>query len=214
MKRPESLLLALVLMTGFALSGCGPEAPPVAQEEETVQVAGIPDSEFEPLAFRFVAPAAKVTDDDDESRPTSVEALISATQGGQLLLDWFAEDADGETGSKVKVEVKVLPGALSEDTIVSISLENPAYAMLEVELEFGTHDTQFLVPAEVKLDVYDLDLSGVASEDEIDFYWYDSATDAWYPVPNDYKIVELDQGKIQGIWYFDHFSRYSLSKGR
>ncbi len=77
---------------------------------------------------------------------------------------------------------------------------------------FGDHGTNFNVPAEIKLDLEGLDLSGYG-EDEIDLYGFDRDTDTWFLVPRNYKVIELDQGKIQGIWYFDHFSRYSLGGG-
>lgn len=194
----------------LCLWSCAPDTSPTVSDEVR-SAETIPASEFTPVAFGGVEPEVS----GKAAGTGSVQELISAEQGGQVLLDWEIKDQDGVTGSKVKVEVKILPGALTEDTIVSIALENPAYAMLAVDLEFAAHGTRFLVPAEVKLDLEGLDLlSEYDSEDEIDLYWYDPAADSWHPVPCDYKVVELDQGKAQGIWYFDHFSRYGLGGGR
>lgn len=152
----------------------------------------------------------------EEPKPRTVTELIGSEQGGQLVLDWEIKDENGVTGAKIKAEVKIFSDALDEDTEISISLLNPAYEMMQANLEFGAHGTQFRIPAEVKLDLEGLDLSGYSAGDALNFYWYDPDTDAWYPVPRDedqFK-VEPDQGKVYGIWYFEHFSRYGLRRSR
>jgi hypothetical protein len=214
---PIRALFTVVVSAGAALlSGCGglerhPLAPDrIATAEKTSRtgkVAGIPPTVFKPVSFRLSSlnnlQAAKLA-------PVIVQKWISAEQGGQLLLDWEAKDENGVTGSKVKVEVKILPGALERDAMISIRLANPAYAMVTVDLAFGTHGTRFRMPAEVKLDLQGLDLSGYKSADAIDLFWYDPSSQSWFPVPKVYKQVELTQGKVQGIWLFEHFSTYSL----
>ena len=203
------------------MAGCSSDTSTRSGDDTAVRT-GVPPSEFEPLAFRTgepgSAPAGKIL-----GTGSSVTARISAEQGGQLLLDWEKKNSEGVTGVKVKVEVKFHPGALDEDRDVTISLVNPAYAMLNVELEFGNHGTRFKIPAEVKLDIEGLDLKGAAGVDGssgdagyvFDFYWFDPAEKAWFAVPKDEDQYEVDlkDGKIKGIWYFDHFSRYSLSRG-
>lgn len=49
------------------------------------------------------------------------------------MLDWEIKDEDGVTGSKVKTEVKIFSGALDEDAEITISLMNPAYAMVSID---------------------------------------------------------------------------------
>ena len=223
-KQPSAATTVLTVLTvaGLVLlAGCSgltqtPFQPdhsrPVQEGSTSGEVAGIPDSHFKPISFRpssSQGPAA-TKPAHTESNPRTVRELISAGQGGQLLLDWEIKDENGVTGSKVKAEVKVFPRALKENTWISIGLVDPAYAMVGVDLEFGTHGTRFRIPAEVKLDIEGLDLSGYTDPDAVDFYWHDQDTNTWVPVPYDFKEVELDQGKIQGIWYFEHFSLYSL----
>lgn len=209
--------LSLVMACALLLNGCaeqGPSSPSsqrvLAPDETPASPApsGIPASQFEPLRFRGALQAAKVTTD-----AVVVKKLISAKQGGQLLLDWEIKDEHGVTGSKIKVEVKILPKALSQDTEISISLENPAYAMVRVDFTFGPEGTQFNKSAEVKMDLEGLDLSSYDDPDAIGCYWYDPDSGSWFPVLWQYKEVDLTQGKVEGLWYFEHFSVYSLSGG-
>ena len=232
------ILAFLILLIGMGLPGCGPDTSlSSGAEPDMSAIAGIPASEFEPLSFRGLsrdatAPNVAADDDDgddddgddddgddddyEEPRPRTVTEFISAEQGGQLLLDWEIKDEDGVTGSKVKAEIKIFPGALGEDAEITIGLLNPAYAMVGVDLEFGEHGSQFSVPAELSLDLTGLDLSAYETGDAFDFYWYDPGTDAWFPVPRDENTfeVKLEEGQIKGTWYLSHFSRYSMSGGR
>lgn len=239
----DSTLMVLILSMGLGLgvSGCGVDSSPISQDAELGEAAGIPASEFEPVAFRALSPGGpgslqedtaaakrvpkadkkdkkdkkdKVKTQYEEPKLCTVTELISPEQGGQLLLDWEIKDRNGVTGPKVKVEVKIFPGALDEDTQITISLLNPAYVMVNVELEFGVHGTQFNIPAEVSLDVEGLDLSGDGDGDTLDFYWYDPVADAWFLAAKDEDHFEMDleQGKIKGIWYIEHFSRYCLAR--
>ena len=222
------ILTFLILLVGMGLFSCSPDTSPSNSAElERGGVTGIPADQFKPLSFRDLSPdpsAAKLPsrlkDGDDqeyeESAPCIVTELISAEQGGQLLLDWEIKDEDGVTGSKVKAEIKIFPGALDEDTEIAIGLLNPAYAMVFVDLEFGEHGTQFQIPAELTLDLEGLDLPAYSNDDLLNLYWYDPLSDAWFPVPRDEDKfeVKLEKGTIQGIWYLSHFSRYSLSGGR
>ena len=200
------------LTAALCLWGCSTDTSPTRSNGAAGQAASIAASEFEPVAFSGApsgAPAAKAA-----GTGSRVHELISAEQGGQLLLDWEAKNDDGVTGAKVKVEVTILPDALEKDRMISIRLIDPDYAMVTVALDFGTHVTDFKIPAEVELDAEGLDLSSYSSEDEIDLYWYDRTSKTWSPVRYEFKEVDLDQGTVRGLWYFDHFSRYAMGRGR
>ena len=217
----------MTVIASLALfTGCGTDLSqsPIAPQALTLDQQGaIPASQFEPVSFRQDASPSQVRaarrvkgkKKYDEPKPREVSELIHADQGGQLLLDWEIKNSKGVTGSKVKAEVKVFSGALDNDTEVSIGLTNPTYRIANVELEFGAHGTQFHIPAEVSLDMEGLDLSNF-DPSTLNFYWYDPDTDAYDPVPgdDDHFEYDLEQGKIKGIWYFPHFSRYSLGGGR
>ena len=99
--------------------------------------------------------------------------------------------------------------------MISISLENPAYAMVSVDLVFGEHGTQFLVPAELTLKVTGLDLEGDDDEGDelpgLGLYCYDPIQMAWFPVAFKKCKVDYDKGTVRGTWYLEHFSRYSLA---
>ena len=131
-------------------------------------------------------------------------------------------DETGGSGASVKVTVTIPPASLDEDTAITIELIDPTRAMLRVDLAFGQHGTHFKIPAEVKLDMKGLNLpgggGGGGGDDDgyvIDFYWFDPDTQIWYVVPKNEKkySVDYEQGRVKGIWYFSHFSRYSLSQG-
>jgi hypothetical protein len=85
--------------------------------------------------------------------------------------------------------------------------------MVRVEFTFGPHGTHFNIPAQVKMDFGGLDLSGYDDPEAIDLYWYNPESGAWFPVSQVYKKIDLARGKVQGLWYFEHFSVYSLSGG-
>ena len=206
----------LLLGCAVLLGGCGypsgeaPTSPRQASSEvlSIAQPAGISAADFRPIAFRRPS-----RDTGPARKPAFIKKVISAKQGGQLLLDWESKDQNGVTGTKVKAEVKILPGGLEQDTEISIYLDNAEHVMITVNLEFGKHGTAFLIPAEVKLDIWGLDFSGYGPTDVIDLYWYDPDAETWFPVPKEFKKVNRSQGKVEGIWYFEHFSRYSLSGG-
>ena len=203
------LLLAVGLLAGCAID-CAPSAP-------GAQSSSIPDSEFRPIGFQTaqsdpLAPVGKAADDDDgESDDDDSDRFatkwITADKGGSVKLNWKNEE-----GITVKVTLKVLRGALDEDSQVTIGLLNPNVAMIGVDLEFGQHGTQFRIPAEVELDLKQLDLSGYAETDKLDLFWYDPVSDAWFPVRRDERkfSIDLKKGRVKGVWFFDHFSRYSL----
>ena len=218
-------VLALLAMIG----GCNSDTSTRSEQANATPI-GIPDAEFEPLAFLTAegsAPAAKA------GAAASVTSLISAEEGGHLKLKWRSGEEEGGKGARVNVTVTVPPGSLEKDSPITIDLIDPTRAMLRVNLVFGEHGTQFKIPAEVKLFVSGLDFDGDRDGDDgygrdddgldggggddsvIDFYWFDPDTDTWYAVRRDESKYSVDReaGTLRGVWYFDHFSRYSLSRG-
>ena len=142
---------------------------------------------------------------------TTASALISAEKGGRVKLHWHREG--GDTRSQVDVTVTVKPGALDEDTDVFIALVNSETVQLRLDLAFGQHGTRFKIPA-----VVEVAAMGLVLDDKnawVDFYWFDPATEIWTAVPRNEKKFHINYqtGSVRGVWYFSHFSRYSLSGG-
>ena len=203
------------LTAALCLWGCSTDTSPTASNG--VEDASIAASEFEPVAFGGI-PSGVAAAKAPAGTGIAVSELISAKKGGRLVLDWPAKK-DKVRGAKkdkvkIKVEIKILPGALEKDTMISITLANLSHAIVSVDLEFGTSATQFKIPAEVKLHMAGLDLSGYSDEDEINLFWHDPTSQSWFPVRYGYKKVDLKKGKVQGVWFLDHFSRFALGRGR
>lgn len=219
--RPGMLSAATLLSMALGVVGCGTGSSPVSYGTKVTDSESIADVDFTPLAFRIPSLGG---DGSAKSlaAPIRVEGLISAELGGSLVLDWESPAADGAVGPAVKVDLLIPPGALLQDTVISISLENPAVAMVTVDLEFGEPGTQFQIPAEVTLDLKGLELAGGDDDSndddsnddgpgEVSLYWYDTVQDAWFPVVCKKYKVDFDKGTVKGTWYLNHFSRYSLA---
>ncbi len=150
-----------------------------------------------------------------------VSKVISAEMGGEVTLEFCT--------------VVIPPGALDVDTEISIKLDDPAYAIVDL----GPDGTQFNVPVQIK---YDLDLffgylkeNGLEPTDLV-VALYDEETGTWAPLESyvEYEFVEDGGGYPGGMGGWDededwgerdedfeyktflvgeteHFSRYALA---
>jgi len=106
-----------------------------------------------------------------------------------------------------RYSLKFLRGSVAQRQFISIRERDPKV----VDVEFGPHGTQFLVPVEVTFDY-----KGSANDPESAnyngtepaVYWYDPSAQAWQVVPStaDKKVKKI-------TFYVEHFSRYAMADG-
>jgi len=137
---------------------------------------------------------------------TEAEELITVKKGGRLRLYYEVPDYT----CVVEMELRIPRRALEEDSMLRMCLANASAFMTDVEAVFGQHGTQFLIPAELIIEVEGLNLSSMG---DVGFYYYDEEKGLWYELT----IVEFDVGP--GDWTYvklllEHFSRYALGQAR
>ncbi|MBM3264445.1 MAG: hypothetical protein FJY97_13600 [candidate division Zixibacteria bacterium] len=130
--------------------------------------------------------------------PQSVSQLIDARSGGVLRLV-------GNTGPNGMYHYiqHIPPGALTEDTQITMTLPNPDAACLD----FGPAGLSFAKPARLTL-VIDERLRQTQIKGEADVYWYNPQTNGWEALGG--QVFRVNWKIIQGVVKLKHFSRYSL----
>ena len=135
-----SLLLALGL-GGMVTSAChesfleGP-SPPI---QEPAQSFGFASLDLTPILTYLELP--------DLTRPRRVEGRIRADSGGVV-----------ELGG---VRLEVPPGALAQDTTITLDLPSDPTRALYLVADFGPDGLQFSKPATIRFDLSGVDLVGV-----------------------------------------------------
>ncbi len=119
-------------------------------------------------------------------------------------------DSDLNVGTNgVRVNLQILPGGISEDTRMSISMEDEQIAG-DVHVTFGPHGTVFNPPAVLNVEVTGLDLSGI-NPAGIDVYYINPQTGLWELMQRDDILVRQNEGYVKVVNAFlPHFSRYSI----
>jgi len=114
------------------------------------------------------------------------EQIVSAGEGGVVTL--------------LDVELHFPPKALDNDTLISISIPDPAVFFND----FGTNGLQFNVPVMVVMSYRDADLSGI-DENTIKIAWHNDYNDTWDII--DCTINPFDKTVVG---FVSHFSAYAL----
>ena len=108
------------------------------------------------------------------------------------------------------VSLEVIPGAVSEDAELSISLDDEELVG-DVYLTFGPHGTIFDPPALLNIEASGLDLSA-GDPSTIDIFYDNQNTGEWEPMPREALIVDQNEGYINVInAQLPHFSRYAVA---
>ncbi len=185
MKRSTQVLALGVSVFVLALVftvGCGRDSNPLAPE--THQITPLPIPPGSALAML----GGGMHDDEQMAGE-----LITAAEGGIVVLDFCA--------------VEIPAGALVEDVVISITHDDPHYAVFDM----GPDGMQFAGPVMIKfnLDVYDQYMKDHGMEaDDFIIALEDGDTGEWLPL---YTIVVDDQGNTWAVAYTTHFSRYALA---
>ncbi|MFQ5906874.1 MAG: hypothetical protein ACE5JA_09940 [bacterium] len=143
---------------------------------------------------------------DHPSSPSSGTDNIRLFRESKVILgsDHVVKLVRADEGGKVSLNrhtVIIPPGALKNDTEISISEPDPGYVLAD----FGPEELRFSRPVELAICYRELDLGDV-SEDALTIYWYNSRNKRWVDLNGN-----VDKsGQIVRAWT-DHFSRYALS---
>ncbi len=123
----------------------------------------------------------------------SAQALITAATGGKVRLGFC--------------EVVIPPGALLNDTVISIEYDDPYYAIFEM----GPDGTQFVVPVTIRFDItaYEdyLRANNIHPEDLV-IALRDEIQAIWVPLDT---FLEDAEGHTWVETFTWHFSRYALA---
>jgi len=173
------------------------------------------------------------TDDTVLSKPIIVTKLISAENGGELVAtyNWGRENGCSvdekyasfvleenkdeiprRAKSKIYVSLLIPPGALDEDTELSLTL-NAGTVGGEVDMVFSPHGTIFNTPAILNIKALRLDLGGLC-EEEIDIYYDNQEKGCWDTMESHFVKANLKGGFIiVKNALLPHFSRYAMAYG-
>ncbi|MFQ5754363.1 MAG: hypothetical protein ACE5HI_20475 [bacterium] len=140
-----------------------------------------------------------------------VSQLVTREDGGKLVLKFKAPDKKEPV--EVKLVLKVLPESISEDTELSLSIDDEKL-IANVDITFAPHGITFSKPALLSIDAKRLDLSNT-DEGHYDFYYYNPDTGLWERIETKKIKVNLNKGEIEvKDARIPHFSRYAVAWSR
>jgi hypothetical protein len=145
-----------------------------------------PDSDFSAAGQALVLPSAEQTPSASfkSGRGPAVAVLVSAEQGGTVRLGRYQLDFP--------------PGALAEDTEITIRQSSPS----SMTLELGPHGIQFAKPVVLSADVAGVELEGQSTV--VGVRWFNESTGSWQP------IAEQPIGATRVSAELHHFSGYDI----
>jgi hypothetical protein len=130
-------------------------------------------------------------DDWWDGEPVYGSQWMTAAEGGFLWVSWYG--------------CSIPPGALPNDTLVTVYAENPGWAIAD----FGPHPTQFNATVEFWIDCIHLVYSGDFDfERDLGMFYIPDGEDSEF-VPHDFWI---NWRNLTAHGSTDHFSRYILAR--
>lgn len=133
-------------------------------------------------------------------------------EGGTLKLE---HEYDLEEGGEVEVKIslRVLPGALSEDKELQLEIDDEQF-LGNFDVVFSQHGTVFSRPAilNIEIEIEDIDPSSL-NLDNLDIYYDNPATGQWELMPRDAINIDIDDDEIKIEVVnarIPHFSRYAI----
>jgi hypothetical protein len=135
---------------------------------------------------------------------------VTVDRGGRLLVK--DEDFDSVTSKRnfrMKIEIAFKPHSVSNDFLASVSTD-AQYLMSSLDLQFGPHGTFFLKPADLKVWVKGMDLSGFSPKDRIYLYYIDNGR--WVRMEGNVSF-NVKTGELScANGRLPHFSRYAFGR--
>ncbi len=139
-----------------------------------------------------------------------VQATDSVTyeSGGNLHIEHRVSFGGREV--HVVVTLVVLPHAISEDTELSLNLDDETLVG-NVDVTFQPHGITFSRPAILNIQARGLDLSGLDTQ-QIDIYYDNPDSGQWEKMPRKRVIINENNGFINVVAAeIPHFSRYAVA---
>lgn len=180
----------LIVLAALVVSGCSNLSSPLGPETTQVQPRTISADAFVPLTLGPPRGKGVLT------KPVSTTQRVSAALGGTVTLSGSLESR-----STYSYSLSFPPGALNQDTDITIYLEDDA----TVAMDLGPHGAQFNSPVTFTVIVSGRDF--ILLKKAVDIYWYN-------PVTNEYEglgaLITRDGNEITAVATLQHFSRYAM----
>ena len=191
-------IIAMTLIAGLILNfgGCMNSSPVAPEANSSSSQSGL----------QFVSLGKG---DLSLNKIIQVSALITVKDGGELILKF--KPRKKKESVEVKLVLKVFPESISEDTELTLSIDD-SLLIANVDMTFGPHGITFSKAALLSIDANRLDLAEVESKKDINLYYYNPDTDQWELVTVKKIKVDLNDGKIKvKDAQIPHFSRYAVA---
>jgi len=130
--------------------------------------------------------------------PLYSEKFIKAEEGGEVKVsfDLF--------GISFEYKVTIPPGALPQDTTVSLSV--PYWWRCDWIIE--PSGIEFSIPVTISNDIEGIEFPEEL-EDELSYWWYDEELGTWLNIGGD---IEIEDDSFHAEVELSHFSRYALGQ--
>jgi hypothetical protein len=196
MKNKRLLQLAMVFVLTVFVVGCQNEQASLTAPDEETAVVGTPT-------------LVELPSDPDMAKYLHTESLISAQDGGEIVLSYRSF----WTGLKVYMKVEFEPGSVTNDFTASLSTDT-RYLTTDMALTFGPHGTDFLKPAKLTITASGLDLRKFWSLDKdhnghvkLNMYY---TSDGNYDPMDGSVDIDIWAGTLTVTAELPHFARYAF----
>ena len=188
----STILLNAVIVFGLIINinACSTGNSPIAPKMDTENTKKINILKFKKVSSSL-------------NKIVSVSKTITVEEGGVIELRLVIDD-EGSVYTNITLEV--LPNTLSEDTEISITIDDES-----IDFIFSPHGTIFSQPAILNIYAMGLDLSGV-DPNEIGIFYDNPDTGQWEQMENEGISVNISTGhaSVQNA-KIPHFSRYAIA---
>ena len=204
MKTSKSTLVVILLILAivFSFSSCSKDFFPRAAKDDLVTQELAKPNTPEFLSYGKVLPSLKKT--------ITVTKYIDEDGGGVLQLQY---KIDTETGQvKVRIKLKIHRDSIDDDAEICMTVDDETF-LADLDVLFGPSGLDFERPADLDVDIDNIDLTGV-DPSNVNLYYENKETGDW-EIMNCKKVqVDVENGKIKvQKGELPHFSRYALCKG-
>jgi hypothetical protein len=195
-----AIICLLVIVANF--SGCSKDFFPRAAKDDLVTEELAKPNTPKFLSYGKVLPSLKKT--------ITVTKYVDEDGGGVLQLQY---KIDTETGQvKVRIKLKIHRDSIEDDAEICMTVDDETF-LADLDVLFGPSGLDFERPADLDVDIDNIDLTGV-DPSNVNLYYENKETGEW-EIMNCKKVqVDVENGTIKvQKGELPHFSRYALCKG-
>jgi hypothetical protein len=140
----------------------------------------------------------------------SVSDWVTKLNGGELVLEYTWANKNPEV--YCKNILKIIPGTISEDAELSLSIDDKDFFKGDFDVVFQPHGITFSAPALLNIEIKNADLSGF-NPDDLEIFYVNSQTGQWEEINCEEIIVKPGTGYIKVVdAEISHFSRYAIGE--